>query len=111
VEVGHLDGFEENTEPENLVWQCRRCNTRLGIVFKRLGIGRRTRQFNPGDDGARSLGHWLTAVLSMKGQADAMSVPAAVSMVKATPPIQRSAFAEEIWRRRRQHGTDRRREE
>src|ERR1022692_3343887 len=51
VEVGHLDGFEENTEQENLVWNCRSCNTRLGVVFKRLGIGRRTRQYNPAQKG------------------------------------------------------------
>jgi hypothetical protein len=45
--VGHLDGFEENTDPQNLIWNCRACNTRLGVVFKRLGLGRRTRQYNP----------------------------------------------------------------
>jgi hypothetical protein len=35
VEVGHLDGFEENTAPENLIWNCRACNTRLGALYKR----------------------------------------------------------------------------
>jgi hypothetical protein len=59
-------GHEENTEPENLIWNWRACNTRLGVVFKDLGIGRRTRQFSPGE-GAKSLGQWLTAVMSMKG--------------------------------------------
>ena len=33
VEVGHLDGHEENTGPENLIWNCRACNTSLGVVF------------------------------------------------------------------------------
>jgi hypothetical protein len=32
VEVGHLDGHEENTEPENLIWNRRACNLRLGVV-------------------------------------------------------------------------------
>jgi hypothetical protein len=65
VEVGHLDGFEENTAPENLIWNCRACNTRLGVVFKHLGMGRRTRQYNPAQQGATSLGQWLTAVFAM----------------------------------------------
>ena len=107
MEVGHLDGFEENTSPQNLIWNCRSCNTRLGVVFKRKGIGRRTQQYNPAGDGAQSLGQWLTAVLSMKGESDAMTVPAAVEMIRATPPEDRSRFAEEIWRRRRQRGTGR----
>jgi hypothetical protein len=105
VEVGHLDGHEENSAPENLIWNCRSCNTRLGVVFRDLGMGRRTRQLNPGE-GARSLGQWLTAVMSMKAESDAMSVPAAVEMIRATPPARRSEFAREIWERRRERGTD-----
>jgi hypothetical protein len=42
----------------------------------------------------------------MKGESDEMSVPAAVEMIHATPPIRRSAFAREIWLRRRARGTD-----
>ena len=103
VEVGHLDGHEENTAPENLIWNCRACNTRLGVVYKRLGLGRRTRQYNPAAQGATSLGQWLTAVMSMKGESDQMTVPAAVEMIRATPPERRSQFAQEIWRKRRQH--------
>ena len=107
VEVGHLDGYEENADPRNLIWNCRSCNTRLGVVFKRLGLGRRTRQYNPESEGARSLGQWMTAVLSMKGEMDAMSVEDAVEIVRATPPERRSEFAREIWRRRKERGTDR----
>jgi hypothetical protein len=44
--------------------------------------------------------------MSMKGESDAMTVPAAVEMIRATPPEKRSQFAGEIWRRRREHGTD-----
>jgi hypothetical protein len=102
IDLGHLDGHEENTAPENLIWNCRACNTRLGAVFKRLGLGRRTRQFNPaGPVGATSLGQWLTAVMSMKGESDQMTVPAAVELIRATPPERRSDFAREIWSRRR----------
>ena len=107
MEVGHLDGHEENTAPENLIWNCRSCNVKLGVVFKRLGLGRRTAQFNPEQAGARNLAQWLMAVLSMKGESSQMSVPEAVAMIRATPPEDRSAFAADIWRRRRARGTDR----
>jgi hypothetical protein len=108
--VGHLDGFEENTAQENLIWNCRVCNTRLGVVFKRLGLGRRTHQYNPSGEGATSLGQWLTAVMSMKGESQEMTVPAAVQMVRATSPERRSEFASQIWAKRREHGTDRKEE-
>ena len=105
--MGHLDGFEENTAPDNLIWNCRACNTRLGVVFKRQGLGRRTRQYNPAQSqGATSLGQWLTAVMAMKGQSREMTVPAAVEMIRATPPARRSEFASEIWAKRRERGTD-----
>jgi hypothetical protein len=104
---GHISGDERDSAPENLIWNCRACNTGLGIIFKRAGIGRRTRQFDPLEaEGAKSLGQWLTAVMSMKGETDAITVPAAVEMIRATPPEGRSQFAGEIWRRRRDRGTD-----
>ena len=106
VEVGHVDGREEHTEPENLIWTCRACNVRCAISLRRAGLGRLTRQYNPSDPGARSLAQWLTAVLSMRGESDAMPVAAAVEMIRATPPARRSEFAREIWALRRQHGTD-----
>jgi len=59
-------------------------------------------QFNP-SEGAKSLGQWLTAVMSMKGESDAMSVPAAVEIIRATSP---RSFGREIWGRRRERGTD-----
>ena len=104
----HLDGHEENTCRSNLVWNCRSCNTKLGVVFKRLGLGRRTRQFNPKTQGASNLAQWLMAVLSMKGESNQMSVPEAVAMIRATPPEDRSEHAQEIWHRRRERGTDKR---
>ena len=56
--------------------------------------------------GATTLGQWLTAVLSMKGESDAMTVPAAVEMIRATPAGRRSEFASEIWAKRMERGTD-----
>ena len=103
VEVGHLDGHEEHIHRSNMIWNCRACNTRLGVVFKRLGLGRKTRQFNPEARGAETYQQWVLAVTSMKGASDAMTVPAAVEMIRATPPEDRSRYAREIWRRRREH--------
>jgi hypothetical protein len=110
VGIGHINGFERDSSPINLIFNCRSCNTQLGIVFKKLGLGRRTRQFNPEAKGAENLSEWLTAVFSMKGQSKEMSVPAAVEMIRATSPEKRSEFANEIWNRRRQHGTARKEE-
>lgn len=78
VEVDHVNGKEEDSAPKNLVWACRRCNTKKGAVFARSAIGRKTRQFNAAQKGAASLGQWMLAVLSAKGESDAMTVPAAV---------------------------------
>jgi hypothetical protein len=60
-----------------------------------------TAQHNPAAKGASSLAQWLTAVMSLKGESDAMPVAAAVEMIRATPPERRSEFAEQIWERRR----------
>jgi len=99
VEVHHLDGDESNTDPENLLWACRSCNVRVGLVLRVAGIGRLTRQFNP-TAGAQSLGQWITAVQGMRGESN-MDPASAIAMVHATPAARRSAFAVEIWRRRR----------
>ncbi|MBZ5644560.1 MAG: HNH endonuclease [Acidobacteriia bacterium] len=107
VEVHHIDGHEENTDPANLVWACRSCNTSIGFALRKAGLGRLTRQYNPASNGARTLGQWVTAVLSMKGQGP-METTAAVEMIHATSPSQRSKFAQDIWQRRRQRGTDKR---
>jgi hypothetical protein len=107
VEIHHVDGHEEHPEQRNLAWACRSCNTKIGVVFKQVGLGRRTRQFNPPSTGATSLGQWVTAVMSMKGESGDMDVEDAVEMIRATPPERRSRFAQEIWRIRRERGTDR----
>jgi hypothetical protein len=53
VEVGHIDGHEENAAPENMAWTCRACNTTIGFVLRRARLGRLPRQFNPNTEGAR----------------------------------------------------------
>jgi len=104
--VHHINGDEAAGGAENLTWACRPCNTSVGLRMARAGIGRRTVQFNPADhEGARSLAQWVTAVMSLRG-AGPMSLQSAVDLVSATPPARRSRFGKEIWRLRRQHGTD-----
>lgn len=107
VEVGHIDGHEENTNPRNLIWNCRACNTQMGMHFKRRGAGRRTHQYNP-SGGAKTLGAWINAVMSMKGESqaeNAMSVRDAVQLIHDTPHSRRSRFAEELYELRRRKGT------
>jgi hypothetical protein len=108
VEVGHVNGHEEDSSPDNLLWTCRACNTRSGNTLRAAGLGRLTRQYNPASEGAPNLGAWMNAVLSVKGDPGGnMPVAEAVVMIRATPPEERSRFAREIWDRRRAHGTDR----
>jgi hypothetical protein len=102
VEVGHANGREEDNSRENKIWTCRACNVRCGNTLRAAGIGRLTRQFNPDAKGATSLAAWLSAVMSMKGESDAMSVPAAVALIRATSPEDRSDFAQQVWTLRRQ---------
>ena len=107
VEIEHIDGFEENNEPENLMWACRRCNTAKGFAMRNAGLGRRTHQYNPAKKGAQTLAQWVTAVLSAKGQSSEMSVGDAVQIIHDTPASRRSYFAHQIWKNRRGRGTDR----
>lgn len=104
--VGHVDGNESDGRRDNLAWTCRPCNNSIAVKMARAGFGKRTAQYNPADDGARSVGQWMIAVMSMKGMGP-MSLRDAVKMIRATSPAKRSEFAREIWSRRREHGTDR----
>jgi hypothetical protein len=106
VEVGHVNGREEDNSPPNLIWTCRACNVQCSNTLRSAGLGRKTRQYNPAGEGAKSLAQWLTAVMSMKGESDRMPVDAAVEMIRATPPERRSVFAKQIWSRRKQRYGD-----
>src|SRR5271165_2864328 len=63
LEVGHVDGHEENTAPENLTWTCRPCNVTAANTMRKAGKGRATNQYNPTKGGgASSVGEWMQAV-------------------------------------------------
>lgn len=114
IEVGHLDGHEENTGDDNLIWTCRSCNVIAGNTLRKAKLGRLTNQFNPATDGAKTLGQWLAAVSVVtphkdRGQGslfpaadNTMTVREAVEMVRATPKNRRSAFARELGNLRRE---------
>ena len=92
--IDHRDGFEEHGEPSNLRWLCKRCNTKLGIAFARAGLGRRTRQYNPG---AETLAQYVLAVTAhTRGAHDEGG-----RIIHETPKSKRREFAAEIWARRR----------
>jgi len=101
IDTHHIDGHEENLDPKNLTRACRSCNVTIANVLRRAGIGKKTRQFNPAATGAQTLAQWVTAVLSMKGESDAMTPGQAIDVVRATPASRRSQFAKQIWSRRR----------
>jgi hypothetical protein len=103
IEVAHINGHEEDTEPSNLSWTCRSCNVEMANGLRKAGRGRATRQYNP-PGGATSLAQYLTAIMSMKGLSSGMSVPAAVEMIHETSHAKRSQFANEIWEKRRARG-------
>jgi hypothetical protein len=117
VEVGHINGREEDNSPANLLWQCRADNVLSGNALRAAGIGRLTRRYNPTKQGgAANLAEWLLAVGAITPRKGAkyaasigspMAVGDAVAMIHATPPEKRSEYAQEIWSRRRAHGTDR----
>jgi hypothetical protein len=110
-DIDHINGNEADGAPENLAYACRSCNVKKGHALRRAGMGRLTRQHNPGDSkGAANLAQWLKAVLSARGEASDMTVRQAVAMIRATPAARRSEFAEAIWDRRRARGTDKREE-
>lgn len=48
VDIDHISGDEADGRPRNLIYLCRRCNAAKGNVQTRGNIGKRTRQYNPG---------------------------------------------------------------
>jgi hypothetical protein len=115
--AGHVDGFEENTEPENLVWTCRRCSAFHANALKRTRMGRRTAQYNPSaSGGASNLGEWMQAIGAIRphkypdknaGLLSTMKTSDAVAMIRATPASKRSEFASKLTTSRARRGRGR----
>ncbi len=85
----HENGNPSDTRPANLSWACKSCNTRIGKEHARKGIGRRTKQFNPGAD---NLAQYVQAAVDhTRGAHDAGG-----KVIHETPKGRRRAFAREI---------------
>jgi len=68
------------------------------MAMAREGKGWRTRQFNPG---AKTLAEYVQAAVEhRRGAHDEGG-----RIIHETPKVRRRAFAEEIWKRRRERGT------
>ena len=99
--VAHVNGREDDNEPDNLTWSCRQCNSVASNTLQNARLGRRTHQFNPTKSGgAASVGEWINAVGAItphidrgdRGLSSTMSVSDAVAMIRATPHHKRSEF-------------------
>lgn len=95
LEVAHIDGHEENDSPENLTWSCRSCNVLAGNTLRAYGLGRLTHQFNP-SVGARGPEQYRSAVDSLLGRSQDMSLRGAIGMLQATPHARRAEYARQL---------------
>ncbi len=104
VGVHHITGNEADTSRRDLMWACKSCNGKVGALMRKHGIGKLTRQFNPGRrKGSRAdqMKAYGDAIKVMRGQFEG-DVAAAVSTIRATPPDVRSSYTSRTWGVRRQ---------
>ncbi len=101
VEVHHISGDESEGEPENLMWSCRRCNTKIAALMQKAGIGKLTRQYNPSRGSTKSqMAAYGAAIKVMRGEFLG-DVGRAVQTIHDTPPSVRSAYTARTWPTRR----------
>lgn len=101
VVLMHLDGDENNLDRRNLAWGCKSCNTRLGLLYKRLKIGRPTQQFNPSK--VPTFGQYAWAVAHhVRGATDEGG-----AVIHATPRAKRLEYARRISELKSKRGTHR----
>jgi hypothetical protein len=93
--AGHVDGREENGEPANISPTCRPCNNTIAAHFASLGIGRRTRQFNPAARGAYNALEYSGAIARLKAGSRS-DVHSAIRIIQATDHAARNRFAAEL---------------
>jgi len=68
LQVMHLDGNESNGDGRNLAYGCRSCNQKLSAAFKKAGLGKRTRQYNPASGSAPTFAQYAWAVSQDRGR-------------------------------------------
>jgi hypothetical protein len=89
--VMHLDGNESHGERKNLAWGCRSCNQKLSAAFKRIGAGRRTKQYNP-SQGVPTFAQYAWAVSNHSRG----SIDEGGAIIHATPKHKRIEYAKRI---------------
>lgn len=92
IDVDHIDGDESDSTPENLMYLCRPCNTRKGIIQARNRIGVRTRQYNPHGATFEQFKQSAAVLLGLKPG----DVGKATDRIKSTSPEKRAEYAERI---------------
>jgi hypothetical protein len=98
----HISGNEADLIPENLMWACKACNTRLGFLYRDNGIGKRTVQYNPSKGTKREqMERYAAAIKVMRGQFEG-DIGHAVSVIRSTPREIRSSYTSRTWPVRRQ---------
>jgi hypothetical protein len=106
--VDHVDGHPDHSQPSNLQWLCKSCNTAKGAAFAKAGKGRLTNQYNP-SGGAETIGQWMNAIGAIVPHehpernetlraGTTMSTADAVAMIRATSPSKRRDFAAKLRR-------------
>lgn len=101
--VDHVDGDESHGHPDNLAWACKSCNAIKAAIQKRLGIGRRTRQYNPRKSRGRVSGQmqaYGNAIKVMRGVFPG-DASAAMDTILSTPASVRSAYTAKTWATRK----------
>lgn len=91
IDVDHVSGDE--ADGKDLIYLCRSCNTRKGIVQARNRIGQRTRQFNP--ERVPTFAQWKRHAAALLGVGPGDPV-AATAAIRATPPEKRAEYARQI---------------
>jgi hypothetical protein len=104
VGVDHINGFEEDCTPQNLIWACKSCNGIKAHLFKKNGLGRRVKQYNPAKKTAGhsrvSLAEYGAAIKVMRGVFDG-DVSKAMETIRNASPSIRSAYTSRTWAARR----------
>jgi hypothetical protein len=93
VEIDHITGDESDGTPENLMYLCRPCNTKKGIIQARNRIGIRTRQYNP--QRTATFAQFRHAALILIGAAPG-DPATATAAIRATSPATRREYSERI---------------
>lgn len=89
--AGHVDGHEENCHPANISPTCRSCNNAIAAKFAQIGVGRRTRQFNPAAPATRRE-EYTWAIYQLRFSRSKATIQRAIARIQSTPHADRNRF-------------------